>query len=380
MKTKIVTLVLFVFSGILVAQSQTFVNATSSEISDNFDLRAVASIFGDSANLEDFEHRLNDPKLQISNLDLNNDNQVDYLRVIESVEGRTHVVIIQAVLRQDVYQDVATIEIERNRDNVVNVQIVGNPYFYGANYIYEPIYVQTPVFYNYFWVDTYRPYYSPWNWGYYPTYYVGWNPYPIFRYRRRMTGCININYQYNYVNYRRSEVAVRMYNTRRNDYYERENPNRSFGIRHAEVRNRYELDRTRPEITRDVSNPRDNAPRDNSVRNTTGVPRTGDMPRNNSNTNPRGNNQNGISPRPVVPNRSSNDISTPRQEPTRVNESAPSSPRPVQNNPMPRESSPRQSAPRQSMPQNNQAPRSQQAPRSAPRNEGGRENNGGGRR
>jgi hypothetical protein len=36
----------------------------------------------------------------------------DYLRVIETV-NRTHVVIIQSVLDRDVYQDVATIEIEK---------------------------------------------------------------------------------------------------------------------------------------------------------------------------------------------------------------------------------------------------------------------------
>ena len=54
----------------IAAQDRTTVTATSSEISDNLDLRAVASIFGDSENLEDFERRLNDPKTQISNLDL----------------------------------------------------------------------------------------------------------------------------------------------------------------------------------------------------------------------------------------------------------------------------------------------------------------------
>jgi cystathionine beta-lyase family protein involved in aluminum resistance len=48
---------------------------------------------------------LNDPELQISNLDLNNDNEVDYLRVIETVENRTHVIIIQSILDNDVYQD-----------------------------------------------------------------------------------------------------------------------------------------------------------------------------------------------------------------------------------------------------------------------------------
>src|SRR3970040_433265 len=103
MKTKIFTLALFasLFANETFAQDRTTVNATSSEVSDNLDLRAVASIFGDSEDLGDFERRLNDPKLQISNLDLNNDNEVDYLRVIESVEGRTHLIIVQAVLERD---------------------------------------------------------------------------------------------------------------------------------------------------------------------------------------------------------------------------------------------------------------------------------------
>jgi hypothetical protein len=40
----------------------------NNEISDNLDLRA--DIFGDSRNLREFERQLNDPELQISNLDL----------------------------------------------------------------------------------------------------------------------------------------------------------------------------------------------------------------------------------------------------------------------------------------------------------------------
>ena len=173
------------------AQSQTTVYAKNSDISDNLDLRAVASIFGESANLQDFERRLNDPKYQISNLDLNGDDQVDYLRVIESVEDRTHVVIIQAVLDRDVYQDIATIDVERDNYNKVSVQVVGNTYLYGDNYIYEPVYSVAPVIYTSFWVNNYRPYYSTWGWNYYPTYYAAWSPYPIYRYRSNINVCIN---------------------------------------------------------------------------------------------------------------------------------------------------------------------------------------------
>ena len=231
--------------GSCAAQSQTTVYAKNSDISDNLDLRAVASMFGESANLQDFERRLNDPKYQISNLDLNGDDEVDYLRVIESVENRTHVVIIQAVLDRDVYQDVATIDVERDNYNKVSVQIVGNAYLYGANYIYEPVYSVAPVIYTSFWVTNYRPYYSTWYWGYYPTYYTAWRPYPVYRYRNNINVCINVHNAYNYVNVRRSYRAPAIYETRRSYGYERMRPNYSFAERHANTSNRYELEQRR---------------------------------------------------------------------------------------------------------------------------------------
>lgn len=246
MKAKVLFLV-FLAIGLssCSAQSQTTVYAKNSDISDNLDLRAVASIFGESANLQDFERRLNDPKYQISNLDLNGDDQVDYLRVIESVESRTHVVIIQAVLDRDVYQDIATIDVERDNSNQVSVQVVGNSYLYGANYIYEPVYSIAPVIYTSFWVTNYRPYISTWTWGYYPTYYYAWRPYPIYRYRNNINVCINVNNRYNYVNTRRSYRAPALYESRRAYGYERMRPNNSFAQRHSNVSNRYELDQRR---------------------------------------------------------------------------------------------------------------------------------------
>lgn len=242
MKTNLLTLALF---GILIqiplfAQDRTTVNASSNEISDNLDLRAVASIFGDSRDLQDFERRLNDPKNQISNLDLNYDRQVDYLRVIEAVEKNTHLIILQAVLERDVFQDVATIEVERDRNNNVQIQVVGDVFMYGHNYIYEPVYVHRPMIYNVFWVNNYNPYYSPYYFNYYPTYYYAWTPYPVYRYRRNVHVHIN---QYNYYNYsdnRRSSRAVAMYETRRNNGYERRNPSQSF-VNRNNATNRHEL-------------------------------------------------------------------------------------------------------------------------------------------
>jgi hypothetical protein len=282
MKTKILlsSLMTLLFATSF-AQDRTTVNATSSEISDNLDLRAIASIFGDSRDLEDFENRLNDPKTQISNLDLNNDNQVDYLRVIESVEGRTHLIVVQSVLGRDQFQDVCTVEVEKDSDNRVQVQVVGDVYMYGSNYIYEPVYVHVPVIYNHFWISSYRPYCSSWYWGYYPSYYTFWNPYPIFRYRHNIGLWINFSHHYNYVNYRRCHVAYNNYYGRRANFYERQYPNRSFSHRNSGFTNRYELDRTR--TTRDVAfnNTRNNGnTRDNS--NLGGVRSSNNTVRNNS--------------------------------------------------------------------------------------------------
>lgn len=251
MKTQLVLLLAVLSSSCAiqtVGQNRTIVNATNSEISDNLDLRVVASIFGDSNNLQDFERRLNDPKLQISNLDLNNDNQVDYLRVIESVENRTHLVIIQSILDRDVYQDVATIEVEKDRYNQINIQVVGNAYMYGQNYIYEPVYYSAPIIYNSFWISNYSPYCSAWSWNYYPSHFYAWNPFPIFRYRNNVDFCLNTYYRnnnYNYVNYRRSSYAANIYNSRRSNGYERQYPNYSFERRNSNVANRYELDQIR---------------------------------------------------------------------------------------------------------------------------------------
>ena len=304
MKTKIISfaVIAFLFVNQVIAQNKTTVSANNSEISDNLDLKAVASIFGDSKNLEDFERRLNDPNLKISNLDLNYDNQVDYLRVIESVEGRTHLVIIQAVLEKDVFQDIATIEVEKDQNNRLQIQVVGDVFMYGNNYIYEPVYVHTPLFFNSFWVISYRPYYSTWNWGYYPSYYHYWRPIPIYKYRRNVYHHINRNYRYNYVNVRRSNVAINLHRNLRANSFESRNPDRSFERRNSNVSNRYELERNRTSNTRsNTVSPRGNrnenvtpnvAPREN--KSETAIPRGNDRP---SNTTPRESRNKTVTPR-----------------------------------------------------------------------------------
>ena len=247
MSTKLFTIAIFtmLLANAASAQNTTIVNATNSDISDNLDLRAVASIFGQARNLDDFESRLNNPREQISNLDLNNDGNVDYLRVIESVENRTHLIVIQAVLAKDVFQDVAIVEVQKDNNNQVQVQVVGDVFMYGQNYIYEPIYNLRPQIYASFWSGNYNPYFSPYYWNYYPDYYSYWNPYPVFRYRRNVNVFINLDNTYNYVNIRRCQDQYSMYSSRRANGYEAMHPNRSFSQRNDNLTNRYELDRGR---------------------------------------------------------------------------------------------------------------------------------------
>lgn len=224
------------------AQKQITVEAKNNDISNNLDLQAVASIFGDSKDLQEFEMKLNDFDSQISNLDLNNDGEVDYLRVIESTEKNVHLVVIQAVLEKDVFQDVASILVERNENRKTVVQVIGAPYMYGENYIIEPVYVYTPIIYNYFWSRTYNPWVSPYYWGYYPTYYRNRRPFEISLYATHIHTHINFNHHYYYTDRRRYSNYDHFYQSvSRNDYGVRY-PDRSFNSRNSNIRNRQEYD------------------------------------------------------------------------------------------------------------------------------------------
>lgn len=380
MKTKITIFALFasLFASQIHAQDITTVRANNTDISDNLDLKAVASIFGESADLADFERRLNDPKIQISNLDLNGDNQVDYLRVIESAENNTHLIIIQAVLEKDIFQDIATVEVERDSNNNIQVQVVGDVYMYGSNYIYEPVYVQRPVIYNVFWTNYYRPYYSPYYWSYYPTYYVAWNPYPVYRYRRNVHVHINVNNNYNYVNVRRSSRAESLYRSNRADGYARQYPNRSFAQRNNNATNRYDLVQTRNQSIRNNSSTRNV----NSVRsNETGVRNSASGTRNSSIATPTRSLSNSV--RSTSPN-SEVRTSTPRAESTINNTRTVSSPTRSQQS-APRAASPAPSQPTRSaaptMSRENSGSQRASAPQQAPISSGGESRgNSGGRR
>jgi len=221
MKIKNGLLVIALFVGLysLNAQDVTTVTATDKEISENLDLEAVASVFGESENLEDFEKRLNDPETQISNLDLNEDGEVDYLRVTESSKGESHLVTIQAVIGKDKYQDVAVIDVEKDESGETQVQVVGDVEIYGPTYIIVPVYVHPPVITVWFWGPHYNPWRSPYYWGYYPPYYHPWHPHPTSRYRKNVHVHVNVNNSYKRTTVRTSNTSVELQNkSKQNDF------------------------------------------------------------------------------------------------------------------------------------------------------------------
>ncbi|MGC9344027.1 MAG: hypothetical protein ACP5E3_15095, partial [Bacteroidales bacterium] len=111
---------------------------------DNLNLYAVMNLFQESETLEKFERDLNDPDSRINNLDLNNDNYVDYIMVSDHSEGNVHNIVLQVALNKKEYQDVAVFIVEKYRDGSVAIQLIGDEALYGKNYIIEPNYAETP--------------------------------------------------------------------------------------------------------------------------------------------------------------------------------------------------------------------------------------------
>jgi len=65
------------FANSAMADDMVTVTATSADISENLDLKTVATLFGQAKDLEQFEKMLNNPDSAFSNLDLNSDGEVD---------------------------------------------------------------------------------------------------------------------------------------------------------------------------------------------------------------------------------------------------------------------------------------------------------------
>ncbi|MEZ4925606.1 MAG: hypothetical protein R3A50_04980 [Saprospiraceae bacterium] len=173
---------------------------------DNFSLEGAIELFKQASSPEEFEKLLNSEDSKVNNLDLNEDGEIDYVRVIDNVEGDVHAIILQVPVSDKESQDIAVIEIEKQGDENAILQIVGNEDVYGEQVIAEPFdeekvksdkekgpapqFAPVRVVVNvWLWPSVrfmYRPGYavwvSPYRWRVYPTWWRPWRPYPFHRF------------------------------------------------------------------------------------------------------------------------------------------------------------------------------------------------------
>jgi hypothetical protein len=232
---------------------------------DNLNLYAVLDLFQKSKTFEEFEKQLNLEDSKINNLDLNNDDKTDYIKVIDHQTGESHAVVLQVLVSEKETQDVAVIEIEKDKSGKVLVQIVGNEELYGKDYIVEPTendptakvadpnkksdttvtsdgktviinnttnnyntttsqnnspdtYVvvnQWPII-HYVYTPAYVVYVSPWHWYYYPSWWSPWSPWYWHSYYWHHYNYHHHHYgHYHRTNYYRAPNAHNYYGPRR---------------------------------------------------------------------------------------------------------------------------------------------------------------------
>ncbi len=200
MKNQKITTLLIALFAFTMSFGQSEVDSTGL-LGDNFSLEGALECFKNSKDLEDFEKRLNKEDSYTNNLDLNDDDKIDYIKVIDNMDGDHHAIVLQVDISKDESQDIAVIEIEKDGDESAILQIVGDELLYGPEKYVEPFDIEAEsngrgpngdivtldrIVVNVWGWPTvrfvygprYRVYTSPWRWGYYPTYWKPWRPHP----------------------------------------------------------------------------------------------------------------------------------------------------------------------------------------------------------
>lgn len=249
-------LVSFLFAFLLMAgmtmraDETITVSANSSDISDGLDLKVVAKLFAQAKNLEEFENLLNNPDSAFCNLDLNGDGEIDYIRVVETGEGSKRLIVLQAILAKDIYQDIASIYVEKDEKEKVTVQVVGDEYIYGTNYVIEPIYVYRPVIYDWLWSPAGYAWTSPWYWDYYPAW---WYAHTVWSYDYYWHHCYAFHHHHGCCSFRyapepRPAMRDMRASVSRRDYATA-HPNRAFNQRNSGVTNARDMRSTRTSVS-----------------------------------------------------------------------------------------------------------------------------------
>lgn len=195
-----VTIILVVISGFFTTGTAQEADSTGLP-GDHFSLDGALELFKNAESPEAFEKALNTENNYVNNLDLNNDGDIDYIRVIDHSEEEAHALVLQAIVAKEEFQDIAVIEIEKTGDTEAILQIIGDEDIYGEEMIMEPFeeeaggkgpdsYEAVRLVVNvWLWPSVryiFRPGYvlwvSPWRWLFYPRWWQPWRVRPFHWY------------------------------------------------------------------------------------------------------------------------------------------------------------------------------------------------------
>lgn len=165
---------------------------------DHFSLEGALEMFKKAASPEEFEKMINTEGNHVNNLDLNGDGDIDYVKVIDNMDGEAHAIVLQVAVSANENQDIAVIEIEKDGKESAVLQIIGDEEIYGESIIIEPgsddadMKKKGPYLYDeedalivnvwlwpsvrYVYAPVYRPWVSPFRWAYYPGWWRPWHP------------------------------------------------------------------------------------------------------------------------------------------------------------------------------------------------------------
>lgn len=129
---------IFLSINTLKVQAQDNTPAATGLPGDNFSLQGALEMFKKAGSPEEFEKLINSKDNNVNNLDLNQDGNTDYIKVVCKRENDVQVFVLQDQVSAKESQDIAVIELEKKgKDNAV-VEIVGDEDIYGEETIVEP--------------------------------------------------------------------------------------------------------------------------------------------------------------------------------------------------------------------------------------------------
>lgn len=167
------------------SESSVVVTPEVANLGEGLNLQMLGELVKNSTNAQDIEDKLNSTG-SINNLDLDNDGNVDYIKVTEYGEGNNRGLSFTVDMADGQTQEVATVVLDKSQNNV-NMNIQGNNHLYGNNSHYSSHYSIGDVLLMHYLFSYHRPYYSPYHYGYYPRGYHSYRSVPMSSYRSRVS-------------------------------------------------------------------------------------------------------------------------------------------------------------------------------------------------